>query len=66
VASTLNYLAGVATANLALVGVGAGGRICVTSLAASDVVVDLAASVPGGGGYTAAGPVRLADTRPPQ
>ena len=63
-ASTLNYLAGEATANLALVGVGAGGQICVTSFAASDVVVDLAASVPASAGYTAVGPVRLADTRP--
>jgi hypothetical protein len=38
----------------------------VTSFAASDVVVDLAASVPAGGGYSSAGPVRLADTRPVQ
>ena len=66
VASTLNYLTGTATANLALVGVGGDGRICVTSFAASDVVVDLAASVPAGAGYTAAGPLRLADTRPAQ
>jgi hypothetical protein len=63
VASTLNYLAGVPVANLALVGDGAGGQVCITSFAPSDVVVDLAASSPGGAGYAPAGPTRLADTR---
>jgi hypothetical protein len=63
VASTLNYLAGVPAANLALVGVGTGGQVCVSSFAPSDVVVDLAATAPAGAGYAPAGPTRLADTR---
>jgi hypothetical protein len=61
--STLNYLAGGAVANLALVGVGRTGTVCVTSYAPSDVVVDLAATAPAAAGYTAAGPTRLVDTR---
>ncbi len=63
VASTVNYLAGATVANVAVVGSGPAHDVCVTSYAPSDVVVDLASSIPPGGGYTAAGPVRLADTR---
>jgi hypothetical protein len=63
VASTLNYQASTIAANLAIVGVGASGRVCVASSAASDVVVDLAAWAPPDAGYRPMGPERLADTR---
>ncbi len=63
VASALNYEAGPAVANLAVVAAGAGGQVCITSYAPADVVVDLAAWAPGGASGPAGGPVRLADTR---
>jgi hypothetical protein len=62
VASTVNYLAGTTVANVAVVGTGSGHDVCLTSYASSDLVVDLAATIPAGG-YAPAGPVRLADTR---
>ena len=64
-ASALNYEAGQVVANLAVVAVGAGGQVCVTSHAAADVVLDLAGWSPPTGTEVPAGPTRLADTRPP-
>ena len=43
-ASNLNYVAGQVVANLAIAATGPGGRLCVYSLAATHVVVDLAAT----------------------
>ena len=62
-ASALNYEAAQVVANLAVVATGSGGQVCVTSYAAADVVVDLAASAPAGAGGRPAAPVRLVDTR---
>ena len=62
-ASTVNYEAGAAVANLAIVGLGAQRRFCVASYASADVVVDVAGTLPTDSGYTPVSPVRLADTR---
>jgi hypothetical protein len=59
----VNYEAGAAVANLAIVGLGAQHRFCVTSYASADVVVDVAGTLPTDSGYTPLSPVRLADTR---
>ncbi len=61
-ASTLNYQVNGVVANLAVAAAGTGGQVCVTSFAAADVVVDLAAWVPPGAAFQPAGPRRLADT----
>jgi hypothetical protein len=61
-ASTLNYGAGQTVSNLAIVGAGRGGALCVTSYAATDVLVDMAGAV-SAAGYQAVVPVRLVDTR---
>jgi hypothetical protein len=44
-ASNLNYAPGQVVANLAVTGVGGGGRVCVYSLAATHLVADLAATI---------------------
>jgi hypothetical protein len=62
-ASALNYETGQVVANLAFVAAGTDGRVCVTSYAAADVVVDLAAWAPAGTGGQPSAPVRLVDTR---
>jgi hypothetical protein len=62
-ASNLNFRAGSATANSAIVKVGTGGNVC---LYVGDSGTQLIADVSGwftGSGYTAASPARLLDTR---
>jgi hypothetical protein len=61
--STINYVAGEARPNNAIVGLG-GGRVCIYSFAATDVLVDLLGAYgPSGLSYQATPPIRVLDTR---
>jgi hypothetical protein len=64
VASNVNYSAGQTVPNLAMVGLGANGSVCIYSLAGADVIVDVTGYF-GAGGSAFAGvtPTRLLDTR---
>jgi hypothetical protein len=64
--STLNHDTSRATSNSTIVKVGDGGKICVYTLADSDVVVDVTGWFPAGADFTAIAPARLLDTRPNQ
>jgi autotransporter family porin len=61
--STINFHAGTTRANLALIDVGEGGRICVASSASTDLVVDVFGSFATDGSFRRIVPERLADTR---
>jgi hypothetical protein len=61
--STLNYPSGGTVAGFAVVGVGAGGAICVVASATAHLVVDLSSALPAASTYQPAPPVRLLDTR---
>jgi hypothetical protein len=63
--SNLNPEAGITRPNLVNVRVGAGGAVCLFSLQATDLVVDLLGEYRTGSGakYAAVGPQRLLDTR---
>jgi len=65
VVSNLNPSAGVTRPNLVNVRVGAGGNVCLYTLEATDVIVDLVAEYSAGHGarYLALTPQRLLDTR---
>lgn len=65
--STLNATRSSATANLAIVGVGASGEICIATTVTTDVVIDIVGNLVGSGGgrLSAIDPVRLVDTREP-
>lgn len=63
-ASTLNVDRSAVTSNLAVVKVGAGGRIALHNNAGSlDLVADVVAWFPSSAAYTAVGPARILDTR---
>jgi hypothetical protein len=62
--STLNHLDVPATSNSSIVKIGAGGKVCVYSLVATDVVVDVTGWFPAGADFMAITPNRLVDTRP--
>ncbi len=63
-ASNVNYGARETVANLAVVPIGADGRLCVYASSPADVIVDLLGSAGAGGlRFQAAEPVRLLDTR---
>ena len=64
-ASLLNFVAGATVANGGLVKIGAGGKICLFTSAATDVIVDTSGFFPAGAAFTAVAPARLADTRSP-
>jgi hypothetical protein len=60
----VNYAARETVANLAVVPIGADGRLCVYASSSTDVIVDLLGTAgPGGLRFQAAAPVRLLDTR---
>ena len=63
VASNVNYVAGDVVANAVFVEVGTGGRVCIHTKAAVDIVVDVDGYVPVGGGVGAVVPARLLETR---
>lgn len=62
-ASNLNYAAGGATANGALVAVGDGGQICVYVHTATDLIVDVSGYLAASSDYRAVAPFRKVDTR---
>ncbi len=61
--SSVNYQAGQAVANAALAKLGTGGEVCVYTLTATDIVVDVTAYVPDGGSVNPIVPGRLLETR---
>jgi hypothetical protein len=63
--STLNYAANATVPNFVLARVGAGGQVCLFSLAATDVIVDVAGFLPAAtpGVVPLPAPARLLDTR---
>jgi hypothetical protein len=62
-ASTVNYVTGRTTANLAVTALGA-GKLCVYSYAPTDVLVDVTGWFgPAGAGFTSIAPRRFLDTR---
>ncbi len=63
-ASNLNYYAGRTIANAVTARVGTNGSICIFTLAAADVVVDVAGSFAPAAFTSLTAPQRLADTRP--
>ncbi len=63
-ASNLNYVAGQTVPNLVVAKLGAGGQLCMYSLAATDVVADVAGYFPAGSDFTPIiNPQRILDTR---
>jgi 2',3'-cyclic-nucleotide 2'-phosphodiesterase (5'-nucleotidase family) len=63
-ASTLNFAAGQTIANGATIKLGTGGKICVYSDQATDLIVDVTGYVPAGSTIGSVLPARLHDTRP--
>jgi len=61
-ASNVNYTAGQIVPNGVIAPVSADGKVCIYSLAPTDIIVDLAGWFPGDA-FTAATPQRLVDTR---
>jgi hypothetical protein len=62
-ASTVNHDTKAATSNAATVRIGTGGKICVYSLAATDIIADITGWYPANSDYTPLTPDRLIDTR---
>ena len=62
-ASTLNYGSGQSISNAALAEIGSNGDVCVYTLAAAHLVVDVAGWFPNGTDFTTVTPDRLLDTR---
>lgn len=63
--SNVNFAKGQTIANLAVVGLGTGGAICVTPSVDAEIIVDLSGYVaPGGQLYSPVTPTRVLDTRP--
>jgi hypothetical protein len=62
-ASVLNFQKGIDRANLSLAKVGDGGKVCIYSSAATNVVVDVMGYFTGDSTFTPQTPARLLDTR---
>ena len=63
-ASNLNFVAGQTIPNLTITKLGASGKVCIYSMATTDVVADVAGSFAAGDDYTPiANPARILDTR---
>ncbi len=62
-ASNLNYVAGTTVPNLAIVGLGPDGSVCIYSEADTDLLVDVSGFVDAGGTPTSVIPARLSDSR---
>ena len=62
--SNLNYVAGQTVPNLVIAKPGVGGKVCIYSYAAIDVLADVSGSFPAGSGFTpVSNPTRVLDTR---
>ena len=62
-ASNVNFRAGAVSPNAVVAKVGTDGKVCLFSLADTDIVVDLNGFVPDGADITAVTPARLLETR---
>jgi chitodextrinase len=62
-ASSVNYAPGQVVPNAVLAKIGTNGRICIFTLAATDILVDVTGYVPAGGSPTPIDPARLLETR---
>jgi PKD repeat protein len=62
-ASNVNYRAGSSVANVVVSGVGAGGKVCVYTLAATDIIADINGWFPAATSYEPVVPERLLETR---
>jgi hypothetical protein len=62
-ASTLNFVAGATIANTVIAKIGTNGEVCVTSSAATDLIIDASGFEPAGASFTGLVPGRLLDTR---
>ena len=63
-ASNLNYLAGQTVPNQVIAKVGTGGRVCIYTLAATHLIVDVSGSLPAESFTPLGSPQRVVDTRP--
>jgi N-acetylmuramoyl-L-alanine amidase len=63
--SNVNFVAGQTIPTLVLSKLGTGGQLCLYSDTAVDVIIDVTAWFPAGGGFTGVPPTRLLDTRLP-
>jgi hypothetical protein len=61
--ANLNYTAAATVTNAVVVGVGAGGRVCVYTMATIDLVVDVGGHLPVSAPVSTAPPIRMLDTR---
>ena len=64
-ASNVNFALGATVANSVLVKVGDGGKVCVFSEVATDLIIDVAGYFPNGASFVAIEPARFVDTRTP-
>ena len=62
-ASSVNYQAGQVVPNAVLAKIGAGGKVCIFTLAATDLLVDVNGFVPAGSRLATLTPARLLETR---
>ncbi len=62
-ASNLNYVAGQTVANAVVAKVGVGGKVCVFTFAAANVLVDVNGYIPAGSDVVSLSPARLLDSR---
>jgi hypothetical protein len=65
-AANLNYLAGDTIPNAVIAKIGAGGKVCIYTTAATHVVVDVNGWFPATTSYSPVTPARLMDSRPGQ
>ena len=62
-ASTLNYAAGTTIANASIIPLSSSGKICIHTLATTDIVADITGWFPAGSDFSPRTPARLLDTR---
>ena len=62
-ASNLNYTASIDIANAAITALGAGGKVCVYTSTATDLIVDVNGALPADTSFTTMNPARLHDSR---
>ncbi len=62
-ASNLNYTAGVDIANAVIAALGAGGKVCVYTSTAADLIVDVNGALPADTSFVTMNPARLHDSR---
>lgn len=64
-ASNLNYVAGVTVPNAVITKIGTGGKVCIYTEKAVDLIVDVNGQYPAGTAYSPLVPARLLDSRSP-